>query len=126
MCTICRWLLLYKDKYFSPPSSLSLGIHVMKFRPGTYFIFLDDTRFLILNCPFCSLAAFYIISILVGGFSAIFAYLLTLLGGRYGIAGWAWIFVSFMFSLNIHDTHWQSTPIVYTRSLRVLSQLGLE
>ena len=44
----------------------------------------------------CSLAAFYIVGILVGGFSAIFAYVLTLLGGRYGIAGWAWIFVSYV------------------------------
>jgi hypothetical protein len=41
-----------------------------------------------------SLAGFYIISILAGGFSAIFAYVLSLLGGKQGIAGWAWIFVS--------------------------------
>lgn len=41
-----------------------------------------------------SLAGFYVISILTGGFSAIFAYVLSLLGGKQGIAGWAWIFVS--------------------------------
>ncbi|KAG6920205.1 hypothetical protein DXG01_004974 [Tephrocybe rancida] len=40
------------------------------------------------------LAAFYVVSIFTGGFSAIFAYVLSLLGGRHGIAGWAWIFVS--------------------------------
>lgn len=40
------------------------------------------------------LAGFYIISILAGGFSAIFAYVLSLLGGKQGIAGWSWIFVS--------------------------------
>ena len=56
------------------------------------FPFLTQ-RFLILAVHY-SLAAFYIVGILVGGFSAIFAYVLTLLGGRYGIAGWAWIFVS--------------------------------
>ncbi|KAF9529667.1 major facilitator superfamily domain-containing protein [Crepidotus variabilis] len=39
------------------------------------------------------LAAFYIVGICVGGFSAIFAYILTLLGGRLGISGWAWIFI---------------------------------
>ncbi|RDB25089.1 hypothetical protein Hypma_007609 [Hypsizygus marmoreus] len=39
------------------------------------------------------LACFYIVSILAGGFSAIFAYLLSLLGGKLGIAGWAWIFI---------------------------------
>lgn len=36
------------------------------------------------------LAAFYVVGVLVG---AIFAYVLTLLGGWYGIAGWAWIFI---------------------------------
>ncbi|KAF8161311.1 major facilitator superfamily domain-containing protein [Crassisporium funariophilum] len=39
------------------------------------------------------LAAFYVVGILVGGFSAIFAYVLTLLGGQLGISGWAWIFI---------------------------------
>ncbi|KAF8963681.1 major facilitator superfamily domain-containing protein [Flammula alnicola] len=39
------------------------------------------------------LAAFYVIGIFVGGFSAIFAYVLTFLGGRYGIPAWAWIFI---------------------------------
>ena len=40
------------------------------------------------------LAAFYMVGVFVGGFSAIFAYVLTLLNGTHGIAGWAWIFVS--------------------------------
>ncbi|KAJ2917764.1 hypothetical protein MD484_g2676, partial [Candolleomyces efflorescens] len=39
------------------------------------------------------LAAFYIFSVVIGGFSAIFAYLLTLLSGKRGIAGWRWIFI---------------------------------
>ncbi|KDR75670.1 hypothetical protein GALMADRAFT_140293 [Galerina marginata CBS 339.88] len=39
------------------------------------------------------LAAFYIVGVFIGGFSAIFAYVLSLLGGRLGIAGWAWIFI---------------------------------
>ncbi|KAF8894002.1 major facilitator superfamily domain-containing protein [Infundibulicybe gibba] len=36
---------------------------------------------------------FYLVSIVIGGFSAIFAYALTFLGGRGGLAGWQWIFV---------------------------------
>ena len=69
----------------------------MKFRLGIkfYSLFLDTNDYLIFTLSIISLAAFYIVGILVGGFSAIFAYVLTLLGGRYGIAGWAWIFVSF-------------------------------
>lgn len=39
------------------------------------------------------LAAFYVVSIFTGGFSAIFAYILSLLGGKQGIPGWAWIFI---------------------------------
>ncbi|EKM81127.1 hypothetical protein AGABI1DRAFT_56500 [Agaricus bisporus var. burnettii JB137-S8] len=39
------------------------------------------------------LGAFYVISILIGGFSPIFAYVLTLLGGKQGIPAWAWIFI---------------------------------
>ncbi|ESK97355.1 high-affinity nicotinic acid transporter [Moniliophthora roreri MCA 2997] len=39
------------------------------------------------------LAAFYLVSILTGGFSAIFAYALSLLEGKAGLSGWSWIFV---------------------------------
>ncbi|PPQ63040.1 hypothetical protein CVT24_005986 [Panaeolus cyanescens] len=39
------------------------------------------------------LAALYIVGVFVGGFSAIFAYVLTLLNGKQGIAGWSWIFI---------------------------------
>ncbi|KAK7036420.1 hypothetical protein VNI00_011617 [Paramarasmius palmivorus] len=39
------------------------------------------------------LAAFYLVSILTGGFSAILAYALTLLSGKAGLPGWSWIFV---------------------------------
>ncbi|KAJ4483508.1 major facilitator superfamily domain-containing protein [Lentinula aciculospora] len=39
------------------------------------------------------LAAFYLISILTGGFSAIMAYGFSQLAGRAGLNGWSWIFV---------------------------------
>jgi len=66
----------------------------MRCRKGRLTVFIesyttsDDVR------GFPRLAAFYIIGVFIGGFSAIFAYVLTLLHGRYGIAGWAWVFVS--------------------------------
>lgn len=41
-----------------------------------------------------SLAAFYLISVLVGGFSSILAYGLMQMEGLSGIRGWQWIFVS--------------------------------
>ena len=40
------------------------------------------------------LAAFYLISALVGGFSAILAYGLMQMEGLSGVRGWQWIFVS--------------------------------
>jgi len=39
------------------------------------------------------LAIFYLSSIVLGGFSSIFAYALTLLNGRGGLGGWQWIFI---------------------------------
>ncbi|KAL0956452.1 hypothetical protein HGRIS_002600 [Hohenbuehelia grisea] len=39
------------------------------------------------------LAIFYLFSIFIGGFSSIFAYVLTLLKGRGGLQGWQWIFI---------------------------------
>jgi len=39
------------------------------------------------------LAFFYLFSILLGGFSAIFAYALTLIAPRGGLNGWQWIFI---------------------------------
>ncbi|KAJ7647692.1 major facilitator superfamily domain-containing protein [Roridomyces roridus] len=39
------------------------------------------------------LAIFYVIAIVLAGFSAFFAYALSLLSGVLGLAGWAWIFV---------------------------------
>ena len=47
----------------------------------------------IANEDFSSLAAFYMFSLLIGGFSPILAYGLSLLKGKKGISGWAWIFV---------------------------------
>lgn len=40
------------------------------------------------------LASFYISSVVLGGFSAVLTYAITLLGGEHGIAAWRWIFVS--------------------------------
>ncbi|KAJ7496906.1 major facilitator superfamily domain-containing protein [Mycena latifolia] len=39
------------------------------------------------------LAIFYVVAIVMGGFSAFFAYALSLLSGKLGLAGWAWIFI---------------------------------
>ncbi|KAK7057569.1 MFS domain-containing protein [Favolaschia claudopus] len=39
------------------------------------------------------LAIFYVVAILIGGFSAFLAYAISLLSGKLGIAGWAWIFI---------------------------------
>ncbi|TFK29439.1 MFS general substrate transporter [Coprinopsis marcescibilis] len=39
------------------------------------------------------LAAFYLFSIVIGGFSSILAYGITFMDGSGGIAGWAWIFI---------------------------------
>lgn len=39
------------------------------------------------------LSGFWILSVLVGGFSAIFAYVLTLLSGKANLNGWSWIFI---------------------------------
>ncbi|KAG5647084.1 hypothetical protein DXG03_001454 [Asterophora parasitica] len=40
-----------------------------------------------------SLAIFYLLSITMGGISPILAYVFSLLDGRRGIRGWAWIFI---------------------------------
>ncbi|KAJ7935099.1 major facilitator superfamily domain-containing protein, partial [Mycena leptocephala] len=39
------------------------------------------------------LAIFYVVAIILGGFSAFFAYALSLMSGKLGLAGWAWIFI---------------------------------
>ncbi|KAF4563236.1 hypothetical protein EYR36_003675 [Pleurotus pulmonarius] len=52
------------------------------------------------------LAAFYLSSITISGFSPIIAYGISLLDGKKGIAGWEWIFVSSTFLLSAaHDAH---------------------
>ncbi|TEB30320.1 MFS general substrate transporter [Coprinellus micaceus] len=40
-----------------------------------------------------ALASFYISSVVLGGFSAVLTYAITLLGGEHGIAAWRWIFI---------------------------------
>ena len=67
-----------------------LGILEAGFLPGcTYLITCWYTRFEVGK----RLAGFWILSVLTGGFSAIFAYVLTLLNGRAGLMGWSWIFI---------------------------------
>jgi hypothetical protein len=38
-------------------------------------------------------------SITISGFSPILAYLMSLLGGKRGLAGWSWIFVRTFYAL---------------------------
>ncbi|ETN39115.1 uncharacterized protein HMPREF1541_05337 [Cyphellophora europaea CBS 101466] len=67
-----------------------LGILEAGFLPGcTYLITCWYQRFEVGK----RLAAFWILSVLTGGFSAIFAYVLTLLSGKAGLNGWSWIFI---------------------------------
>jgi MFS family permease len=67
-----------------------LGILEAGFLPGcTYLITCWYTRFEVGK----RLAGFWILSVLTGGFSAIFAYVLSLLNGRAGLLGWSWIFI---------------------------------
>ncbi|KFY64722.1 hypothetical protein V496_03070 [Pseudogymnoascus sp. VKM F-4515 (FW-2607)] len=54
--------------------------------------FLPGCTFLI-SCWYKRLGAFWILSVLVGGFAAVFAYVLTLLKGKQGLNGWQWIFI---------------------------------
>ncbi|KAK1547731.1 hypothetical protein CPAR01_01698 [Colletotrichum paranaense] len=67
-----------------------LGILEAGFLPGcTYLITCWYTRFEVGK----RLSGFWILSVLASGFSAIFAYVLTLLRGKSGLNGWSWIFI---------------------------------
>ncbi|XMA19635.1 hypothetical protein WAI453_012426 [Rhynchosporium graminicola] len=67
-----------------------LGVFEAGYLPGcAYLITCWYTRFEVGK----RLAGFWIFSVLMGGFSAIFAYLLTLLKGLQGLNGWQWIFI---------------------------------
>ncbi|KAJ5550964.1 hypothetical protein N7461_005662 [Penicillium sp. DV-2018c] len=67
-----------------------LGAAEAGFLPGcTYLITCWYTRFEVGK----RLAAFWLVSVILNAFAAIFAYALTLLDGNYGIAGWRWIFI---------------------------------
>ncbi|THV05149.1 MFS general substrate transporter [Dendrothele bispora CBS 962.96] len=67
-----------------------LGTFEAGFFPALVFII---TTWLVRNAIRNWLAAFYITSILIGGFSAIFAYGLSFLAGIGGLGGWSWIFI---------------------------------
>ncbi|KAL3496364.1 MFS general substrate transporter [Aspergillus germanicus] len=67
-----------------------LGVFEAGFLPGcTYLITCWYTRFEVGK----RLSSFWILSVLASGFAAILAYVLTLLNGQQGIAGWRWIFI---------------------------------
>ncbi|KAF8633402.1 hypothetical protein AX17_004573 [Amanita inopinata Kibby_2008] len=72
-----------------------LGVFEARFFPA--LVFLISTWYVrheIQRRPNAlSLATFYLLSILVGSFSPLLAYAFSLLGGKLGIAGWAWIFI---------------------------------
>ncbi|KAJ0418677.1 major facilitator superfamily domain-containing protein [Aspergillus carlsbadensis] len=67
-----------------------LGVFEAGFLPGcTYLITCWYTRFEVGK----RLSSFWILSVLASGFAAILAYVLTLLDGQQGLAGWRWIFI---------------------------------
>ncbi|KAL4940432.1 hypothetical protein BDV06DRAFT_230316 [Aspergillus oleicola] len=67
-----------------------LGIMEAGFLPGcTYLITCWYKRFEVGK----RLAAFWLISVVLNAFAAIFAYALTLLEGTHGLNGWRWIFI---------------------------------
>ncbi|KAL4926417.1 major facilitator superfamily domain-containing protein [Aspergillus undulatus] len=67
-----------------------LGIMEAGFLPGcTYLITCWYKRFEVGK----RLAAFWLMSVVLNAFAAIFAYALTLLKGTYGLNGWRWIFI---------------------------------
>ncbi|KAL2206912.1 MFS general substrate transporter [Sarocladium strictum] len=67
-----------------------LGLMEAGFLPGcTYLITCWYTRYETGK----RLSAFWILSVIASGFAAIFAYVLTLLDGKAGLAGWRWIFI---------------------------------
>ncbi|KAL4783371.1 major facilitator superfamily domain-containing protein [Aspergillus varians] len=67
-----------------------LGIMEAGFLPGcTYLITCWYKRFEVGK----RLAAFWLMSVVLNAFAAIFAYALTLLGGTHGLNGWRWIFI---------------------------------
>ncbi|KAK9786222.1 putative Transporter [Seiridium cardinale] len=67
-----------------------LGVVEAGFLPGcTYLITCWYTRFEVGK----RISGFWILSVLASAFSAIFAYVLTLLSGKAGLRGWSWIFI---------------------------------
>ncbi|KAL0937141.1 uncharacterized protein CTRU02_206872 [Colletotrichum truncatum] len=67
-----------------------LGAFEAGFLPGcTYLITCWYTRFEVGK----RLSAFWILSVLASGFSAILAYVFTMLSGAQGLKGWRWIFI---------------------------------
>ncbi|KAI9373442.1 major facilitator superfamily domain-containing protein [Aspergillus egyptiacus] len=67
-----------------------LGLMEAGFLPGcTYLITCWYKRFEVGK----RLAAFWLMSVVLNAFAAIFAYALTLLGGTHGLSGWRYIFI---------------------------------
>ncbi|KAF5348638.1 hypothetical protein D9758_006747 [Tetrapyrgos nigripes] len=69
---------------------LGMGKDLAGFFPALVFIITTwYTKFEVQT----RLAAFYLVSILIGGFSAIFAYALSFLAGVGNLGGWSWVFI---------------------------------
>ncbi|KAF9259702.1 MFS general substrate transporter [Marasmius fiardii PR-910] len=69
---------------------LILALHQAVFFPGMVFIISTWYK---RHEVQKRLAAFYLSSVLIGGFSSILAYGLSQLNGKGGLAGWSWIFI---------------------------------
>jgi hypothetical protein len=67
------------------------------------------------------LAAFYLISVLAGGFSNILAYGLMHMGGLGHLDGWRWIFVSHMMMLSQVDVELTRPEIIEGLLTQVIS-----
>ncbi|TFK74581.1 MFS general substrate transporter [Pluteus cervinus] len=67
-----------------------LGAFEAGFSPALFFVISTWYR---RHEVYKRLAAFYLMSVTIGGFSPILAYALSLLDGRQGLAGWRWIFI---------------------------------
>ncbi|KIK67517.1 hypothetical protein GYMLUDRAFT_156068, partial [Collybiopsis luxurians FD-317 M1] len=70
-----------------------LGAFEAGFFPALVFIVTTWQKLIRRAQKFRRLAAFYLISLLAGGFSAIVAYGFAQLAGKAGLNGWSWIFV---------------------------------
>ncbi|KAJ8076726.1 hypothetical protein PM082_001149 [Marasmius tenuissimus] len=97
LLTLCRILLGVFEAGFFPALvfiiSTWYGTNVMRFKNGSCSALVLIRKFEVLNQFRVRLAAFYLLSITISGFSPILAYGLSKLNGKSGISGWSWIFI---------------------------------